>query len=142
MNFSDYAALHMNKAYNRADVVEEPTVADTPSISREMYQADPNKWCAKIIDDEKLLFFNHHFLNITKLRDEIQSLYSKEGYEKYGFSKLSETELVRYKTLRDIIMGEFLRADETEELDPAEIAQIIFDNEAKDFNWRPEQLTM
>lgn len=142
MTFSDYAALHMNKAYNRADVVEEPTVADTPSISREMYQTDPNKWCAKIIDDEKLLFFNHHFLNITKLRDEIQSLYSKEGYEKYGFSKLSETELVRYKTLRDIIMGEFLRADETEELDPAEIAQIIFDNEAKDFNWRPEQLTM
>ena len=128
MTFSEYVALHMNKAYNRQEVVEEPTVADTPSISREMYQADPKKWCAKIIDDEKLLFFNNHFLNITKLRDEIQKLYSKEGYEKYGFAKLSETEL--------------LRADETEELDPVEVAQMIFDNEAKDFNWRPEQLTI
>jgi hypothetical protein len=29
-----------------------------------------------------------------------------------------------------------------DELDPEETAQTIFDNEAKDFNWKPEQLTM
>lgn len=142
MNLDEYTQMQFAKAYNRADINDTPAVADESSPSREAYHADPKKWTAKIIDDEKLLFFNDHFLNITKLRDEIQKLYNAQGYEHYGFAKLSETELVRYKTLRDIIVGEFLREYGNEELDPAAVAQIIFDNEAKEFEWRPEQLTV
>lgn len=142
MNLDEYTQMQFSKAFNRADINDTPAVADESSPSREVYHADPKKWTAKIIDDEKLLFFNDRFLNISKLKDEIEKLYTSQGYEHYGFAKLSETELVRYKTLRDIICGEFLRDYGGEELDPAAVAQIIFDNEAKEFEWRPEQLTV
>lgn len=141
LTFSEYVAMHMNKSYNREDIKEQPTVSDIAGPADVMKQVDPKTWNAKIINDEKILFFNNHHLNITKLRKEIQKIYSENGYEHYGFSKLSEGELVRYKTLRDILMFEFLGYGD-EELDPAATAKIIFDNEAKDFNWQPEPLTL
>jgi hypothetical protein len=140
--FSDYVAKVMNKAYNREDINDTPAVSDDSGPSREMFNADPKKWTAKIIDGEKMLFFNNRFLNITKLKDALQKVYNDNGYPHYGFSKLGESELVRYKTLRDILMNEFLDDMGEDELDPEETAQTIFDNEAKDFNWKPEQLTM
>lgn len=133
--------MHMNKAYNREDIKEQPVVNTYAGPADVMKQVNPKTWNAKIIGDDKMLFFNDHYLNITKLRDEIQKIYSANGYEHYGFGKLSETELVRYKTLRDILMNEFL-GNADDELDAAMMAKIIFDNEKKDFNWRPEPLTM
>lgn len=141
MTFTEYVQLHMNKAYNREDVSPIQTVStkDT-AVNSEQYHADPTKWSAKIINNEKFLFFNNHYLNVTKLMNEIKKIYSENGYTNYGFSKLTESELVRYKTLRDILMGEFLRTDFDNELDAAETAKIVFQNEMKDFNWQPEEI--
>lgn len=141
LTFTQYVQMHMNKAYNRADIKEQPVVNDYAGPADVMKQVDPKTWNAKIIGDDKILFFNNHYLNVTKLRAAIRKIYAENGYEHYGFSKLSETELVRYKTLRDILMNEFLGYDD-DELDADAMAKIIFDNEAKDFNWRPEPLTM
>ena len=141
MTFTEYVQMHMNKAYNREDVSPVQTVStkDT-AVNSEQYHADPTKWSAKIINNEKFLFFNNHYLNVTKLMNEIKKIYSENGYTNYGFSKLTESELVRYKTLRDILMGEFLRTDFDNELDAAETAKIVFQNEMKDFNWQPEEI--
>lgn len=143
MSFSDYVQSQMAQAFNREEIRETPTVnqeKDTPSSV--LAGLNKKTWNAKIIGKEKYLFFNEHYVNITKLKDEIQKLYKANGYEHYGFGKLGESELVRYKTLRDILMSEFLRYDTDDELDPAMIAQIIFDHEAKDFTWQPEPLTL
>lgn len=141
MTFTEYVQMHMNQAYNREDVSPVQTVStkDT-AVNSEQYHADPTKWSAKIINNEKFLFFNNHYLNVTKLMNEIKKIYSENGYTNYGFSKLTESELVRYKTLRDVLMGEFLRTDFDNELDAAETAKIIFQNEMKDFNWQPEEI--
>lgn len=143
MSFSDYVKAQMCQTYNREDIKETPTVSpESDKPSDVLSKLDPKTWNAKIIGDEKFLFFNNHQLNITKLKDEIQKIYKAKGYEHYGFEKLGESELVRYKTLRDILMSEFLRYDTDDELDPHTVAQIIFDHEAKDFTWQPEPLTL
>ena len=141
LTFTQYVQMHMNKTYNREDIKEQPVVNDQHGPADILKQVNPKTWNAKIIGDDKILFFNNHHLNITKLREEIQKIYKENGYEHYGFSKLSETELVRYKTLRDILLGEFLGYGD-DELDPVATAKIIFDNEAKDFDWQPEPLTL
>ena len=143
MTFTEYVQMHMNKAYNREDVSVTNTVATNDiAVNSEQYHADPTKWCAKIINNEKFLFFNNHYLNVTKLKDEMKKIYAQNGYSDYGFSKLDESELVRYKTLRDILMGEFLRTDFDNELDAVEAAKIVYQNEMKEFNWQPEEIVV
>lgn len=142
MTFSEYVKLNMDKAYNREDIKEVPvvnTVAAPVDVSK---QLDPKVWNAKIMGKDKVLFFNNRHLNVTELRKEIKALYKANGYENYGFSKLDEGELVRYKTLRDILSNEFLDFEADEQLNPKVIAQIIFDHELKDFEWQPEPLTI
>lgn len=142
MSLAAYIKQEMSKAYNSADINEVPAVNDYATASNELPKVDPKTWNAKIIKNEKYLMFNNHYLNITKLRDEIAKLYSAKGYENYGFAKLGEAELVRYKTVRNIISDEFLRSDGDDELDPAAIALVLFNSENKDFDWQPEPLTI
>lgn len=141
LTFSQYVQMHMNKTYNREDIKEQPVVNVQHGPTDVLKQVNPKMWNAKIIGNDKILFFNNRYLNITRLREEIQKIYSENGYAHYGFSKLSESELVRYKTLRDILLSEFLGHID-DELDPVATARIIFDNEVKDFEWQPEPLTM
>lgn len=141
MTFTEYAEIHLNKSRNTPTVIEQP-LEDSPkdafTFSKDL---NPDKWTAKIIGEEKYLFYNNHYLNMSELRKEIKKIYRNNGYDNYGFSKLSESELIRYKTVKDFLIKEFCRND-TDELDPAATAEIIFNREIKDFDWKPEPLTM
>lgn len=139
LTFTEYVQMSMNKAYNREDVREQPVLNKVAGPADVSKQVDPSTWSAKIVGDEKYLFFNSHWLNVTKLHEAIQKIYNENGYSDYGFSKLDVSELVRYKTLRDVMMNEFLTSLD-DELDPEEVAKMIFDSEPKDFNWKPEPI--
>lgn len=139
MTFTEYVQMSMNKAYNREDVQEHPVLNKIAGPIDVNKQLNPSVWNAKIIGDEKYLFFSNHWLNVTKLHTAIQKTYEENGYSGYGFGKLDESELVRYKTLRDILMNEFLTSLD-DELNPEEVAKVIFDNEPKDFEWQLEPI--
>ena len=72
----------------------------------------------------------------------MNTTYNSNGYENYGFSKLDESDLIRYTTVREIIVKDFLNTSAPNELDPSEVAQNIFDNEIKDFEWKPQPLNI
>lgn len=100
---------------------------------------DPNVWTAKAINDQKYLFFNEKFINITKLKEEISKLYTEKGYTGYGFSKLDEGDLVRYTTVKDILMNQFTTYAESDEIPAEKLAPIFFMKELKNFDWTPEE---
>ena len=148
--------LIMNKAYNRNNVVieEKPivkksktaTVAPAPMKEKDCYdylmELKPNIWTAKIVGDKKYLFYNNHFLNISELKTKIYDLYKENGYENYGYSKLDESDLVRYTSIRDILSKEFNNPTANSELDCGTVAQTIWENELKDFEWKPQPIIL
>lgn len=155
ISFTEYVKLNQNKAYNHSPIVVpeikvkqvvKKLVEPAPVKEKDVYdylkESNPQIWTAKIVKDQKYLIYNEHYLNITVLAKEIKSLYSKNGYEKYGFSKLDESDLIRYTTVRDILSKEFSNPTATSELDPVGVAQTIFENELKDFEWKPQPLIL
>lgn len=155
ISFSEYVKLNLNKAYNKPQVavpevkvkkVVKQVIAPAPIKEKDVYdylsEANPQTWTAKIVKDQKYLFYNEHYINITTLAAEIKSLYASNGYENYGFSKLDESDLIRYTTVRDILSKEFMNPTATNELDPTGVAQTIFENELKDFEWKPQPLIL
>jgi hypothetical protein len=155
ISFTEYVKLNQNKAYNHTPVVVpevkvkqvvKQIVAPAPVKEKDVYdylkEANPNTWTAKVVKDQKYLFYNEHYLNVTVLARELKALYSKNGYENYGFSKLDESDLIRYTTVRDILSKEFSNPTATSELDPVETAQTIFENELKDFEWKPQKIVL
>lgn len=114
-------------------VEKEKTIEDV------VYEAKPEIWTARIISGVKYLIYNGKFLNISKLKEELTKLYDANGYSGYGFSKLNESELIRYTKVKNIIITMFMQGTYDKELDPVAIADKLFVNEIKDFEWKPEE---
>lgn len=139
LRFNEYVDLHMQKVAN-TKVVEVPMVCQTEKPIEELIKdCNPNKWTARIVNSIKYLIYNNKYIDITEMKMELDELYNSQGYSNYGFSKLSESELIRYKKVRDIIIKEFFKGDEIK-LSSGELAELLYKNEMKDFEWRPEQL--
>jgi len=100
--------------------------------------ANPAVWTARIIRDKKYLFYNSKYVDVTKLVEEINRVYTEKGYTGYGFSKLDESDIVRYTRTKNVLMKCFSESI-TEELDPSHVADVMFANEMKDFDWKPEE---
>ncbi len=128
MMFRDYIRENKNKAYNN-------TLIKTKSNKQEV---NPKIWTSKTINGELFLMFNEKMLNINKLKKEIDKVYTENGYTNYGYSKLSINNLIEYTTIKSIFMEEFEDSLNPVDLDPTEIAQKIFDNEYKEFEWLTE----
>ena len=154
LSFREYVKLNMDKAYNH-QTVEVPQVkikktiapvAPAPVKEKDVFdyvkEINPQVWTAKIVQNKKYLFYNGHYLDISKLAKELKTLYTNKGYNNYGFSKLDESELIRYTTVRDIIAKEFNNETNDTELNPTHVAQTLFDNELKDFEWQPQPLIL
>ncbi len=135
MNFGDYIDLNFKKAVTSEEIVIEKPVLDDTTIYDEMKKIDSSKWIAKDINGEKILFHNSKYLNMTSLKDALREVYKKNGYENYGFGRLSEEELIKYKTVRGIIAKEFTDVMQDEVIDSLHIAELIFKNEYKNFEW-------
>ena len=139
LNFKDYITEEVNhitdeplKENINKKVDKNLTLDDVKSSVK------PDIWTAKEINNVKYLFYNNKILNISQLKKEITNLYNSKGYAGYGFAKLSESELVRYTRVKDILISIFNTAIETE-LNPENVAEQLFINELKEFSWKPEE---
>ena len=108
------------------------------SVDDILASANPAVWTARIIRDKKYLFYNSKYIDVTKLVEEINRVYTEKGYTGYGFSKLDESDIVRYTRTKNVLMKCFSESI-TEELDPSHVADVMFANEMKDFDWKPEE---
>lgn len=155
ISFRDYVQLNQNKAFNHQPVavpevkvkkIVSQIVAPAPVKEKDVYdymkEANPKVWTAKIVKDQKYLIYNEHYLNVSILAKTLKDLYNQNGYENYGFSKLDESDLIRYTTVRDILSREFMNPTATTELEPSSVAQTIFENELKDFEWKPQKIVL
>ena len=90
ISFTEYVKLNQNKAYNHTPVVVpevkvkqvvKQIVAPAPVKEKDVYdylkETNPNTWTAKVVKDQKYLFYNEHYLNVTVLARELKALYSK-----------------------------------------------------------------
>ena len=83
--------------------------------------------------------YSSFILNISKFKQEIDKIYSENGYSNFGFAKIPAEDLVRYKKIKDLIMPTFYDVM-TDEIDPSIVAKILYDNEYKEFDWQPEEV--
>lgn len=140
INFREYLQQELTKTNDEQvkNTIVRPAEKEK-TIDDIVYEANPAIWTAREVSGIKYLIYNKKKLNITKLKEEINNIYSKNGYTGYGFAKLSEPELVRYTKVKNIIIPLFAQSDVVTELEPATVAQKLYMNEIKDFEWTPEE---
>lgn len=109
------------------------------TIEDELYDAKPEIWTARVISDVKYLIYNGKLLNITQLKEDLNKIYTEKGYPGYGFSKLNEHELIRYTKVKNIIIQVFAQDLYKKEIPSEVVAEKLFMNEIKDFEWKPEE---
>ena len=134
MNLFEYLEVLQSKATNNQleDLpIKKVDLSDNVGFIEIQKQVNPQKWTARIIGNEKFLFYNDKYLNVTKFKTEINKLYSENGYTNFGFSKIPEEDLVRYKKIKDIIMPAFFDVM-TDELDPEILAKLLYNNDYKE----------
>lgn len=133
MDFKQYVKIMTENSENATSQVIQNTTYNQDGLIRERQKSNPNVWTCKIIDDEKFLFYQGKSLNISELKKAITDYYTAKGFCNWGFSKLAEEDIVRYKTIKNILKEIFSKAI-IAEIDPAEVAQILFDRERFDFS--------
>lgn len=140
ISFREYLQQEMNKTTDNMVVATVVVPVKKEDSFEDIFDSiDPNVWTAKAINNQKYLFFNEKFINITKLKEEINKLYTEKGYTGYGFSKLDEGDLVRYTTVKNILINQFNSYTESDEIPAEKLATIFFMKELKNFDWTPEE---
>lgn len=137
-SFNDYLARELNKT---SDEKVKNTVIRKESkdigVDDVLKSARPEIWTAREIDGTKYLFFGGKKLDVTDLRKQVRQLYSRKGYADYGFSKLTESDLVRYPRVKDVLTKCF-SIEFGDTLDAGKVAEQLFNNELNEFTWKPE----
>lgn len=139
INFKQYLAEETNKAtdeLSKSAVVRK--AAKEMTLEDVVKAANPAIWTAREINGDKYLIYNQKYIDITELKKRIDILYNNKGYASYGFSKLSESELVRYTSVKDILMTFFISSI-TDKIEPEAVADKLFLSELKEFEWKPEE---
>lgn len=139
INFKQYLAEETNKAtdeLSKSVVVRK--AAKEMTLEDVVKDANPAIWTAREINGDKYLIYNRKYIDITELKKRIDILYNNKGYAGYGFSKLSESELVRYTSVKDILMTFFISSI-TDKIEPEAVADKLFLSELKEFEWKPEE---
>lgn len=139
MNFKQYLIEEENR--NTDEMVKNTIIrkADKEeSLEDVVEKAVPTIWTARIINNRKYVIYLGKTLDITSLLEALGNLYNQKGYNGYGFAKLDESDLIRYTKVKDILMRAF-RNSITDTLDPKELAELMFKNEVKEFDWKPEE---
>ena len=142
MNLTEYLQnLTSKSTNNQLDDLKfrKAEVSNYVGIDEILKTINPQKWTARIIQEEKYLFYNNKYLNVSKFKQEIDKIYSENGYSNFGFAKIPAEDLVRYKKIKDLIMPTFYDVM-TDEIDASIVAKILYDNEYKEFDWQPEEV--
>ena len=139
INFKQYLVEEENKATD--EQIKDTVVrkaAKEMTLEDVINNVNPTIWTAREIGNNKYLIYNKKYINITELKKQIDILYNNKGYKDYGFSKLSESELIRYTMVKNILMT-FFRSTSEDEIDPESVANKLFISELKEFDWKPEE---
>lgn len=139
INFKQYLVEEVNKTTD--EEVKDTVIrkaAKEMTLEDVINNANPTIWTAREIGNNKYLIYNKKYINITELKKQIDILYNNKGYKDYGFSKLSESELIRYTMVKNILMT-FFRSTSEDEIDPESVANKLFISELKEFDWKPEE---
>ena len=142
MNLTEYLQnLTSKSTNNQLDDLKfrKAEVSNYVGIDEILKTINPQKWTARIIQEEKYLFYNNKYLNVSKFKEAIDKLYSQNGYTNFGYSKIPAEDLVRYKRIKDLIMPTFFDVM-TDELDPEILANILYNDDYKEFDWQPEEI--
>lgn len=128
MKFDDY----VKSITEAVEEVPKITGSDLGSVEDDIQVAmadSDNKWLSKRLSDNAIyLFNNRHYINVTELRNEIAHLYASKGFTGSGFDKLTEEELIVYKTVKEIFV-QLIAQSLGPQLSAKETAQSLFDRE-------------
>lgn len=128
MKFDDY----VKSITEAVEEVPKITSSDLGSVEDDIQVAmadSDNKWLSKRLSDNAIyLFNNRHYINVTELRNEIAHLYASKGFTGSGFDKLTEEELIVYKTVKEIFV-QLIAQSLGPQLSAKETAQSLFDRE-------------
>lgn len=128
MKFDDY----VKSITEAVEEVPKITSSDLGSVEDDIQVAmadSNNKWLSKRLSDNAIyLFNNRHYINVTELRNEIAQLYASKGFTGSGFDKLTEEELIVYKTVKEIFV-QLIAQSLGPQLSAKETAQSLFDRE-------------
>lgn len=128
MKFDDY----VKSITEAVEEVPKITSSDLGSVEDDIQVAmadSDNKWLSKRLSDNAIyLFNNRHYINVTDLRNEIAHLYASKGFTGSGFDKLTEEELIVYKTVKEIFV-QLIAQSLGPQLSAKETAQSLFDRE-------------
>jgi hypothetical protein len=128
MKFDDY----VKSITEAVEEVPKITSGDLGAVEDDIQVAlaeSENKWLSKRLSDNAIyLFNNRHYINVTELRNEIAHLYASKGFSGSGFDKLTEEELIVYKTVKEIFV-QLIAQSLGPQLSAKETAQSLFDRE-------------
>lgn len=128
MKFDDY----VKSITEAVEEVPKITSGDLGAVEDDIQVAlaeSENKWLSKRLSDNAIyLFNNRHYINVTELRNEIAQLYASKGFTGSGFDKLTEEELIVYKTVKEIFVL-LIAQSLGPQLSAKETAQSLFDRE-------------
>jgi len=128
MKFDDY----VKSITEAVEEVPKITSGDLGAVEDDIQVAlaeSENKWLSKRLSDNAIyLFNNRHYINVTELRNEIAQLYASKGFTGSGFDKLTEEELIVYKTVKEIFV-KLIAQSLGPQLSAKETAQSLFDRE-------------
>lgn len=128
MKFYDYVKSITESVEEAPKITSGDHGAVEDDIQAALAESD-NKWLSKRLSDNAVyLFNNRHYINVTELRNEIAQLYATKGFTGSGFDKLTEEDLIVYKTVKEIFV-QLIAQSLGPELSPKETAQSLFDRE-------------
>ena len=138
MKFKQYITEEQN--HNTDEMVRNTIIrnAEDETLDDIVEKAVPTVWTARIVSGRKYVIYLGKTLDITSLKEEIDTLYKSKGYAGYGFAKLDESDLIRYTKVKDILIQAF-NSSIIDELDPKSLAELLYRNELKEFSWKPEE---
>jgi hypothetical protein len=122
MIFGDLIKLAEAKLEKDNNVIDSRGVELVDFVNK----TEQGKWY-KFVKDDVYLVYNKHYLNMTKLHNEIITVYSLKGYIGLGMSKLSIEQLLRYSGVRLLIKPFFL--DINQNIDPNVVANMLLRKE-------------
>lgn len=133
MNFTQYLANENAKTLRLTEVAMLNTGANDESLDIALSHVNPNVMTGRTINGVKYCFFNKKYLNLTELANQIRALYISKGYMGLGFSKLSDSDFVKYSTSKIILDSLFKNDLFYMEIDPKQAAKYFLAAEYVEF---------
>lgn len=133
MNFAQYIAKETSKTARLTEVTMLDTGSNTETLEQVLSHADPKIMTGRTIRGVKYCIFNKKFINLTELANQVRALYASKGYLGVGFSKLDDTDYVRYSTAK-VILDKLFNSDlYFVEIDPIQAAKYFLAAEYAEF---------